>query len=212
MAGHSRRSRVAAVLVLPLALLITATGCIGGLDRGDRDDGRRPSRGQDLRKITFDIADGSDTVTVRVPAKPVATVGTTTDGVNLEVYKLERVGGVVNVVVAAHNTNAEPVDTRRIVHAMDESPDVVHQIYDTSNISLIDLEGLKDYRSFIEDDGKGGDGGTCLCSYIHYYDAQKFAPDERRYFVTQVAAPPAEVSHVTVNTGTASVADVAITG
>lgn len=180
----------AAALVVALA----ATGC------GTGDDAA-------ARRMTFHLdAASAGTVSVDVPAKPVATVPTSTDGMDFELYTLKRSDAVVQVVFALHNTGGEDINLAYATADLDENPAV--SVHYASNIALVDGTGLKEYKTFLED----ADGGACLCSQTWNAIGGGFGPDARLYFVAEVAAPPATVQQVTVRAGIATVTNARIEG
>ncbi|MQA79436.1 MAG: hypothetical protein GEV10_13315 [Streptosporangiales bacterium] len=162
------------------------------------------------KAMTFDlVADQGGTVTVDVPAEPIASAPTSTEGLTIELYAVQRSDNVVNVVVAAHNTGKTTIPLQDVTTNLDESPSALE--HDASNIALLDAKGLKEYRTFRED----GEDGPCLCSKTHDIgdnEEDDFAPGERRHYVSQVAAPPADVTKVTVLAGLGSFPDVTIEG
>lgn len=207
---HDRTRRIVGAGLLAVVLGLSATGCIQELVARDvgGDDETKPA--QASRKMTFDLAaEQRGKVTIDVPAKPLATVPTSTAKMNLELYAAKRTGEVVDVVFALHNTGDAGMKTDGVTVSMDEDPFSTR--HDVSNVAIVDPKGLKEYRTYLQD--PDSDDAFCLCSYSWQDgDTQDFAPDERRYYVSEVAAPPAEVTQVTILTGNASVRDVRLEG
>lgn len=196
-----------ALVCLLASIAAATTGCTGSRHR---PDGRAPSTfstSDSTRLMSFDlVARERGALRVRVPQEPVATVGTATADVQLELYALERSGQAVNVVFALHNTGTKTVPAPALVEAMDEKPGAV--LIDTSNVSVVDPVGLKEYRSYLD----GGVDGRCLCSVAWGANTHDVEAGERRYYAVEVAAPPEDVTTVTVLTGIGSVSGATIKG
>lgn len=191
----SRRTAPAMVAaVMALVLLIALTGCAGG--------------GQtDARRMTFRLdAAAAGTVSAVVPAKPVATVPSSTEGMDFELYTLKRTDSVVQVVFALHNVGDADINLAYATADLDENPAAA--VHDASGVALVDGTGLKEYKPFLEHE----DGG-CLCSQTwNAIGDNGFGPDARRYYVAELAAPPATADQVTVRAGIATVAGARIEG
>lgn len=187
--------RTATAAVVALTLLVATTGCaaVGHVD---------------ARRMTFRLdAAATGTVSADVPAEPVATVPTSTDGMNFELFTLRRADAVVQVVFALHNTGDADINLAYATADLDENPAAA--VHVASNVALVDGTGLKEYRTFLED----GDRGACLCSQTwNAVGGNDFGAGTRRYYVAEIAAPPATVDRVTVRAGIATVDDARIEG
>jgi hypothetical protein len=201
------RVRRNAIAATPLIALLTAAGCTGGpLGRGH--DSPSPRTGP-VHAMNFKLSSSTRQVSVPVPARPVATAATSTNGVNLELYAVRRSGGAVDVVVALHNTTGQELNILHVTAGLQEVP-TADPFTDASGISIIDTTGLKEYKTFRE----GGNTGKCLCSETWGGSGidNAFKAGERRFYVAEVAAPPPSVTKVTVLAGISSVSDAPITG
>lgn len=207
--GSRGRRGVAAAFGLAVVGFVLA-GCTG-LPTAEPGEGASKSSKAPGKAMTFDlVSDQAGTVTVNVPAEPIASTPTSTEGMTLELYAVQRSDKVVNVVVAMHNTGKTAIPIRESTTDLDESPSAISR--NTSNIALLDAKGLKEYRTFLADaDDVNSD---CLCS--NTYDIGEgdddFAPGERRHYVSQVAAPPTDVTKVTVLAGLGSFPGVTVEG
>lgn len=187
----SARTAIAAAAV---TLTLAATGCA--------HENSAP------RRMTFHLAAATaGPVSANVPAKPVATVASSTDGMDFELYDVRRSNGVVRVVFALHNVGDADVNLGDATQDLDENPTV--SVHDASGVALVDGTGLKEYKTFLE----GGDGSACLCSQTwNAIGDTRLGPGTSRYYVAEVAAPPASVQQVTVRAGVATVTGVRIEG
>lgn len=206
----SRGRRGVAAFGLAVVGLVLA-GCTG-LPTAEPSDGASKGSKAQGKAMRFDlVSDQAGTVTVNVPAEPIASTPTSTEGLTLELYAVQRSDKVVNVVVAVHNTGKTAIPVLESTTDLDESPSAVSR--NTSNIALLDAKGLKEYRTFLED--ADDVNSACLCSKT--YDIgdpgdDDFAPGERRHYVSQVAAPPSDVTEVTVLAGLGSFPGVTVEG
>ncbi|MBO0828693.1 MAG: hypothetical protein J2P24_13025 [Streptosporangiales bacterium] len=187
--------RAVAAIATVLTLAAILSGCAG-------------DQGATTRPMTFHLdAATAGRVSADVPAKPMATVPTSTDGMDFELYVVKRTDAMVQVVFALHNVGDADIDLAYATEDLDENPAV--SVHDARRVALVDGTGLKEYKTFIED----GDDSPCLCS--HTWTAigdSGFGPGVRRYYVAEVAAPPASVDQVTVRAGVATVPGVRIEG
>lgn len=187
------RAIAAAAMVLTLA--VTLSGCA-------------TDRSATTRRMTFQLdAATAGPVTVDVPAKPMATVPTSTDGMDFELYVVKRTDAVVQVVFALHNVGDADINLAYATEDLDENPSV--SVHDARAVALVDGTGLKEYKTFLED----GDDSPCLCSHTWTVIGDNgFGPGTRLYYVAEVAAPPTSVDQVTVRAGIATVPGVRIEG
>lgn len=198
MVWFGARKRLNAVLVGGVAAfaVVGLSGCTLGAG-SDESTGKDKQEQHSGRTMKFDLAAAdTDQLELSVPSKPIATAPASTAGMAFELYSLERSGKVVNVVFAMHNTGDEEVEAKLATWDLDEDPGPLAS--NASNVSLVDTEGLKEYRSFITEE-EDGTSSNCLCSITwDTGNEDNFGPDERQYFVVQVAAPPESVEQVTV--------------
>lgn len=177
-------TRVATMLAGALLVAGSVTGCGAGQQVA-------------ARPMTFQLDAGrAGAVTVDVPRQPIATAPTSTEDVSFELYALQRSDSFVQVVFALHNTGDAEMNLAFVASDLDENPAV--SIHVASAVALVDGTGLKEYKTYLED----GEDGACMCSVT--WDAVStsgFKPGTRRYYVAEVAAPPAGVSDVTVRAG-----------
>lgn len=159
------------------------------------------------KPMTFELAGDYQALRLQVPTKPVATTGTNISDMNLEVYAVQRSARVASVVLALHNTGDEAVKMSPAGQNLDENK-VFDGTFVASNVAIVDTEGLKEYRSFVDEN----DPETCLCSVVYNQNQGDLEAGKRRYYVTQVAAPPAEVTQVNVRTGVGTASAVKIEG
>lgn len=207
LAGRVGRLAVAA---LAATAVLGTSGCLPGLVDSSKDKRQEHEKTEDTgRKMRFELAaDNTEPVAVNIPTKPVASAKTSTDGMVFELYALERSDKVVNVVFAMHNTSDKEVEASTANEHLDETPAALG--YQASNVSVLDPEGLKEYRSFLTGDE---DDQQCLCSEVYDIgDPNDFSPGERQYYMTQVAAPPKNVTEVTVLANVASLPNQTIEG
>lgn len=188
-------SRAVAAAAMVLSLAATLSGCA-------------TDQSATTRRMTFHLdAATAGPVSVNVPAKPTATVPTSTDGMDFELYVVKRTDAVVQVVFALHNVGDADINLAYATEDLDENPTV--SVHDARAVALVDGTGLKEYKTFLE----GGDDSPCLCS--HTWTAigdNGFGPGTRLYYFAEVAAPPASVRQVTVRAGVATVTGVRIEG
>lgn len=211
MVRFGARKRLHATLVGSIAAfaVVGLSGCTLGAGSDESAGENRQEQGGRTMKLDLAAA-GTDQLEVSVPSEPIATAPASTAGMAFELYSLKRSGKVVNVVFAMHNTGDEEVNARIATRDLDEDPDVLAS--NASNVSLVDTKGLKEYRSFVTDE-TDGTRRNCLCSMTFDNSAvDNFGPDERQYFVVQVAAPPESVERVTVLAHVASLPDQKIEG
>lgn len=183
-------------------VLVAASGCTLERSEGERDgDKATPS----TKAMTFELAGDFRKLSLDVPTKPVGTVGTNVDGIDLEVYAVQRSNKVATVVFALHNTGSETTDMGPVGQNLDENK-AFDGTFVASDVAIVDTQGLKEYRSFVVED----DGNSCLCSVAYNQNQDDLQPEERRYYATQVPAPPAGVTEVNVRTGLGAVSGVEI--
>jgi hypothetical protein len=188
-------SRAVAAAAMVLTLAATLSGCA--------KDEHAASR-----RMTFQLdAATAGPVSVNVPAKPMATVPTSTDGMDFELYVVKRTDAVVQVVFALHNVGDADINLAYATEDLDENPTV--SVHDASAVALVYGTGLKEYKTFLEN----GDDSPCLCSHTWTTIGDNgFGPGTRLYYFAEVAAPPASVQQVTVRAGVATVTGVRIEG
>lgn len=190
---------------LPLALVaVVASACTKPPVAKKPDHTSAPPQ----RTLTFALeAKAYGPVSVRVPVSPIATVPTNARDVTLELYGLHRTGGVVQVVFALRHTG-DDYNAGEATYDLDEDPAIAS--HDASRVALVDTANLKEYKTFLSN-GKDGD---CLCTYTWDATGDTGNPTsgDREYYLAEVAAPPAEVSTVTVRAGIAEIAGARIEG
>lgn len=208
---RSRAITIGAVAMATIAAL-GITGCMPGFSSDDDTTGKDDESTGAKRAMTFDLSAKNTTpVEVGIPEEPVATSPTDTPDMEFELYALQRSGKTVNVAFAMHNTGDQEVERGDANRNLDESPGAVSR--QASNVSLTDAANLKDYRAFVGGDPTDVNNDQCLCSTVYRVGAgEDYAPRERQYFMTQVAAPPADVQTVTVQAGVAALPDQTIEG
>lgn len=159
------------------------------------------------RTLTFQLeAEAYGKVSVRVPEAPVATAPTSTKDVTFELYTLHRVGGAVQVVFALRHTGDHYSDADATLD-LDEDPAIAS--HDASRVALVDTANLKEYKTFLAN----GQDGDCLCTQTWSATGDAgVSSGDRTYYLAEVAAPPAEVSTVTVRAGVADIAGARIEG
>ncbi|MQA78727.1 MAG: hypothetical protein GEV10_09660 [Streptosporangiales bacterium] len=192
------RTRRAGVVLVALALAVV--GCTE--DPNPRDQSSSPPG----KAMKFALGATDYNTTLDVPTEPAEVVKTNTPGIEFELYALQRSDNVVSIIFALHNTGDSKLDLNGPSEDLAENTGAAASRY-ADNVGLIDTEGLKEYKVFEADD-------QCLCTATYAtIDREDIGPDERHYHVVQVAAPPADVTKVTVMAGTmASVHDATITG
>lgn len=157
--------------------------------------------------MRFDLAAASaGPLAVDVPTDPVASAPTGTPDLAFELFVLRRSGQVVDVVFALRNTGGSDIDLSDPTKELDESPAI--PVHVASAIALVDRKGLKEYLTFREN----GDEGRCLCSETwNAVGEGKLGAGKRRYYAAVVAAPPADVTEVTVKAGSVDIDSARIT-
>lgn len=207
MKQQTRSARTAA-FAIAVAVVLLLGGCTFAHHDGQ---GHRSSRTPaPTKKHTFRLA-ASGSVNVEVPTQPMATVPTRTEGLQFELYLLKRSGSAVDVVFALHNTSAKSIDMKAATAGMDADPgsDSAVDAHHVSNVSLVDPKGLKQYLTFLQN--PKDEQSQCLCSQINNSFEDNLQPGARRYGMSEVAAPPPDVTKVTVLAEIASVPDATIT-
>lgn len=203
--------RIRALSVAPVTVL--ATALLAGGCTSAHHEGHKPSSSPvTTTKRTFKLA-ASGSVSVDVPSQPIATAPTTTAGIQVELYAVRRSSHVADVVLALHDMGQQKVPTWKVLQGLDEYDHGENSDKSASAVALIDPEGLKEYQTFFVNPNDPDSG--CVCSPTQdgsQVPEEVFTPGERRYYVSEVAAPPASVSKVTVYTGVASFPNVTITG
>lgn len=160
------------------------------------------------RTLTFSLeAKAYGKVSVRVPEQPVATAPTGTKDVTVELYALHRAGDAVQVVFALRHP-AGDYSAGEVTYDLDEDPTVAS--HNASKVAIVDTARLKEYKTF----RANGQDGDCLCSTTWNTTGDTGSPSsgDRSYYLAEVAAPPADVSTVTVRAGLADIADARIEG
>jgi hypothetical protein len=151
-------------------------------------------------------AAGYPMVSAALPDKPLGTSGSAISGLDLEVWSLTRSGDKAMLLVfAMHNPGTSPVKTGTATARLSAAKNSVEKNTGTntvSGVSAVDGSALKQYLAYMVNPA---DDNTCLCSAVRFSD---FTPDQREYFATLLASPPAGVKSVTVVTGLGSVANV----
>lgn len=203
----SARTAVFAVALVVVAVLVA--GCTSA--RHGSHGQRSSSTAVPTKKRTFKLA-ASGSVNVEVPAQPMATVPTRTDGLQFELYLLKRSGSAVDVVFALHNTSSKAIDLMAATAGIDANTgsDSAVDAHHVSNVSLVDPKGLKQYLTFLQN--PKDENSECLCSQVNNSLGDNLQPGARRYAMSEVAAPPPQVTKVTVLAAIASVPDATITG
>jgi hypothetical protein len=177
----------------------------------------RPARPRALtvRKVTLTLMSGRR-VAFKLPAAPLGTTKSITDGVNLEVWAAQRSAGGVTVVYALDDVSGGDISTDGsgdvpVVTVLSDALASDNGNYaddGASNVGLFDATNLTEYQTFcqVASDGTLSD---CLDSAD---DVSLEKDGARQYFAAVVAAPPASATSATVVTGVGSVPDVPISG
>ena len=179
---------------LALVMAATLVGCTGPTKVAKRE--HKTSKAPPARVLKFKLpSDKYGTIAVKVPGEPMATVPTSAKDVDFELYTLKRVDDAVQVVFALRHPK-EDYNAAYATLDLDEDPGISY--HDASDVALIDTKGMKEYKTFRED----GDEGRCLCSIPWNAVAEDRLPaGTRRYDAAEVAAPPTDVTQVTVKAG-----------
>lgn len=192
--------RAALVLVL---VATAALGCTKPPAEKKQHESHAPNR-----TLTFALAsDKYGSVKVRVPDTPVATAPTDTPGVDFQLYALQRADTAVRVVFALRHSGPN-YDRAAVTRQLDEDPAIAS--HSASEVALIDTRDRKEYKTFLEN----GADGACLCSVTWTAGGDSGGPTvgDRDFYIAVVAAPPADVTTVTVRGGVGDVANARIGG
>lgn len=199
--GAHRGRRWGAVFggCLALVAMVAVSGCADG-------SAAAPEPNAAARPMKFDLqSDHAGPLAVNVPSAPVTTVHTSTKDLDFELYAAQRSGKVVDIVFALRNTGQDTIGLGDPTTELDENPAITAHF--ASAIALVDDKGLKEYKTFREN----GDEGACLCSETWSAVGGGDLPaGKRRYYAAVVAAPPADVSTVTLKAGITDINDVRI--
>lgn len=203
-------------LVTAVCVAMTTTACSGGSHAKQGTHSTSTTTvARSGRQVTLALAAGG-TVRAALPAQPIATTRSIANGVDLEVWQVQRSRPAVTVVLSLHNTSAQNVsgpDESRLESALDlnngkagdDNPVV-------NNVGLLDTSALKNYGTFCNTNVSGV-LTNCLGSADNFYtSALKFTPGYNLFIATVVAAPPAPTKTVTLVTGVGSVPNVPISG
>lgn len=192
---HRAGTFVSSALVLVL-VATAALGCTKPPAEKKRHESQAPQR-----SLTFKLeSEKYGSVSVRVPDTPVATVPTGAAGVDFQLYALQRADTAVRVVFAIRHSGKD-YDRAAATRSLDEDPAIA--AYDASDVALIDTRNSKEYKTFLEN----GADGSCLCSVTWEVSGDSGGPSvgNRDFYLALVAAPPADVTEVTVRSGVADV-------
>lgn len=203
---HGRRRTWRRTALPVLLVAVAALGCTKS-----PPDTKKPHHASATpqQTLTFRLAaEAYGSVSVRVPQAPVASAPTSSRDVTFELYALHRAGGAVQVVFALRHTG-DDYNGAYATEDLDEDPGIAE--HDASWLALVDPAGLKEYKTFLSD----GDSGDCLCSTTWSATGEGTgspSKGDRDYYVAEVAAPPADVTTVTVRAGLADIAGARIEG
>jgi len=184
--------------------LVVLTGCGGRHKTGAHNGGHETSR-----EKTFRLVAAVQPLAVAVPSQPLGSTPTTIPGVDLRLYVVRRLSANAAVVVFSLYTkpgasNINPIAAMNGV----SSNGFAAQGASVSDASLVDLNGLKQYLTYMSDPTKDS---TCVCSYLPNSDAT-FVPGKAAYFAAVTAAPPPGVTTVSFVIGLGTVAGVPLSG
>lgn len=156
--------------------------------------------------MSFQLADSSTgPVNAEVPSQPISSVPSSVDGVTLQLYLARRqTPGAVAVVFALQvNTTGQGISrVSSIQHSLSANTSNSNQT--VSNVALLDPAGLKEYQTFMADPRQDA---TCLCRALPFGDGFN-SSGEVFYYAALVAAPPSDVTSVSVVTGMGTFANV----
>lgn len=149
--------------------------------------------------MSFQLADSSTgPVNAEVPSQPLSSVPSSVEGVTLQLYLAKRqTPGAVAVVFALQiNTTGQGISrVSSIQHSLSANTSNSNQT--VSNVALLDAAGLKEYQTFMADPRQDA---TCLCTALPFGDGFN-STGEVFYYAALVAAPPSDVTSVSVVTG-----------
>jgi hypothetical protein len=154
-----------------------------------------------------------------LPAQPLGTTKSITDGVSLQVWEAQRSAGAVTVVFSLDDVSGGNISTNGegnnntnyevdLEEALSSNPIGAGQTDGASNVSIFDSANLTDYETFCRV-ASNGVVSDCLDS-SDVVDLQQNGASQ--FFAVVVAAPPASDTSGTVVTGVGSVPDVPISG
>lgn len=189
------------------AVIVTTAGCIGPLTAKKHHESK--SKAPPAKTMKFVLASQKyDAISVKVPAKPVASAPSSTPGVTFELYTVTRADRAVRVVFALNHADADDYNAAYATADLNENGAITW--HDASRVALVDTKNLKEYKTFLEN----GDDGNCLCSVTWSATGQDSGVEhgDRTYYVAEVAAPPANVKQVTVRAGVTDIPDVNVSG
>lgn len=148
------------------------------------------------RKIRFALGEAGYASAQAVPEKPLAVVHTDQPGLDFELYVLRRSGKAVDVVFALHNVTGTTMDLDGPSQDLERGSLLAGSRF-AVDVALVDGQHLKEYLTFLVGDDQ------CLCTKVwQSSERETLKAHQRAYGMAQVAAPPTDVTTVTVLAGT----------
>jgi hypothetical protein len=129
-------------------------------------------------------------VVVKVSKDAVASVPSSTSGLQFEVFLLKRTGSTVTLVGALHNTANSAV-------SVDDQLGDGRAIYDVSGVSIVDGVNLKQYQTLRGSD-LSAPGPGCLCASTAEVSFPGVQPGARWFFAALFQVPPPDINTVAV--------------
>ncbi len=190
---------------LTLCALVAASSCTAG-SSDDRQAAPTasavPSTGR-----SFELA-GFSPLTVAVPDEPVATAPTSVPGTDLTVYVVQRAGQAVTVVFGLRTTTAPASGDKSVGPRLGES----YIDYTVGGVTLVDPVGLKQYLTLRPEDFEITATGPVQCACSSTRGGSELEPGHEQVFAASLAAPPADVTSVSLVTPMGTVPGLTITG
>lgn len=208
-----RRSWRRPIATFGLATALVIGGCSddGSPDRADPDRSDEAPTSSDeptrepveTQEVSFDLeASAYGPVQLDVPTEPIATVPSTVQGIELEVFALQRSadGQAVTLVFAAENTTTDELG----FDTTSSYSEIAGGNFVSSGL-LVDVTELKAYQVFRLD----GDEGACLCSEAS--DLFSLDAGQRLFLSAVYPAPPPATERMTLQIGMGTVPDIPVT-
>ena len=129
-------------------------------------------------------------VVAQVPKEAVASVPSSTSGLQFEVFLLKRAGSRVTLVGALRNTSTSAV-------TVDDQLGDGRAVYDVSGLSLIDGVNLKQYQT-LRSSNSSAPGDGCLCGGTAEASLPGIQPGARWFFAALFPAPRPDINTVAV--------------
>ncbi len=187
---------------LGLAVLASASACNGS---GSKKHAGSPSTGPGVTQSSQSGNSSAAPAIASVPSQPVASVPSSIQGLQFEVYLLKRTGSrLVTLVGALNNTG-----TAKVNLTSELGEDRIAG-FNVSALSLVDSVNLKQYLTFRTGEDSALNNG-CVCSSTIDVLRNGIQPGARWFFSALFPAPPPDVSTVTVNSPVAVVPNVSMT-